>query len=174
MLRPADNLRAGQVELSGGAAFNSLPEAVFVGQANVGITDWLELGGQYEIYSAVGWTRFGLLNTDNHGIAVALTVGGGAAQIWDSLNTDEWSDFEGAVFGGVTLGRHFGVIEPYVGYRIFYFPGLETTIQTIKGGLRFTGWETVFLGVEGGATVHHALLTLGEGALVVGLKLGGG
>ncbi len=173
VLRPADNLRAGQVELSGGAAMNSLPETVFVGQANVGVTNWLELGAQYEMYSAAGWMRFGILNTDEHGFALALSGGGGAVSVWDKVDSEELHGFGRAVMGGVTIGRRIKILEPYVAYRIFYLPGLVTSVQAIKGGLRLTGWNKFFLGLEGGATIHYGAVTVGEGAIALGIKFGG-
>jgi len=59
LLRPADTLKRGELEMTAGAAFNTLPEMTLVGQAAFGLADWLELGAQYEMYSALGQLRFG-------------------------------------------------------------------------------------------------------------------
>lgn len=80
-LRPADNLKANEFELSGGVTANSLYQVLPVGQINYGVTDWLELGLQYEVNSALAWARFGILNTEEHNMALALGIGGGKATL---------------------------------------------------------------------------------------------
>jgi hypothetical protein len=179
ILRPADNLKAGQAELAGGVSVNMWPLATFVGQGSVGITNWLELGGQYEVYSAEGWARFGLLRSEAHGVALALSAGGGA--VWNVDLADEGlhleEEWEPAILAGVTLGRRFGVIEPYLGWRCYYMPQVAYSLNAIKAGVRLTpvswSWGSWWLGLEGGATIYGTDFTIAEGAAVTGFTFGG-
>ena len=179
VMRPADNLKAGQVEISGGLTVNSLPDANPVLQANVGVLDWLELGAQYETYSAEGWLRFAPLSTDDNGLALALSLGAGG------LNTIGWSSDEHSLddswtptlMGGATLGRRFADwFEPYIGVRLFYLASSEIALTTVKGGMRFTparwSWGAFWLGLEGGATFYDGLFAVGEGTAALGFIFG--
>jgi hypothetical protein len=162
-IRPADNLPSGTFEASFGMAANSLGEVLPVGAAALGLTDWLELEGQYEIYSGFAELRAGLLGSERNGFALALGVGGGLASVY----TDGWAGGAAAI-GDLTLGRRFGRVDLYVADRFFYLPKDRYTINSIRGGVRVS-FDWFHIGAEGGATLHQGLLWLGEGTLYVGI-----
>jgi hypothetical protein len=164
-IRPADNLRSGKLEASVGLAANGLGEVLPVGAAAVGITDWLEIEGQYEIYAGFGELRAAILASDRQGIALALGAGGGAASVY----TNDWGG-GAALVGDLTLGRHFEHLDLYVADRFFYLPKDGYTINSLRAGLR-VDLDQFFIGAEGGATLHQGVLWLGEGTLYVGLDL---
>jgi len=168
MLRPADTLKQGRFELTAGAAMNTLPEVTAVAQLAVGVFDWLELGAQYETYSALGQVRFGILSSEEHGFALALAVGGGAANLVENIDEENEPWDNGAVLAGITLGRRWDFFELYLGYKSLLLLPLQYSINSVKAGVRFTLFEVVVLGIEGGVTFHHAFLTLGEGAAHLG------
>jgi hypothetical protein len=164
-IRPADNLPAGRLELAGGAAANGLGEVLPVGAAAVGLTDWLELEGQLEVYSGFGEVRAGVLSSARDGIAVSIGIGGGATSVYKNA----WLG-GAALLGDLTVGRRFSIVEVYVGDRLLYLPAGSYTINSLRGGVR-VGGEHVFAGAEGGATLHEGTLWLGEGTLYLGLRL---
>ncbi|MBN2496494.1 MAG: hypothetical protein JXR96_18010 [Deltaproteobacteria bacterium] len=171
VLRPADTLEEGSFAFTNGVAANSLPEAVYVAQASVGLLDWLELDAQYEVYSALGQLRFGVLHSEEHGVALALSAGGGAASLWDSLDTTaDVLDF-GAITAGVTIGRRWAFFELYGGWKgLLLVPGAYF-INTAKLGFLFTLFDHFLIGLEGGCTAHHSFFVLGEGAVHLGFKI---
>ncbi len=164
-VRTADNLAAGHVELAGGIAWNGLGEGVAVGAAAIGITDWLEVEGQYEVYSGYGELRAGLLSSEANGIAVALGVGVGGASVY----ANDWSGGT-AGLADLVIGRRWSRFEVYAGDRFLYLPDNGYTINSIRGGLR-VGLGPIFVGGEGGATLHQGALWLGEGTVLLGLRL---
>ncbi len=156
-LRPADTLKAGEVELTGAMSANTSGWISPVAQGAVGVTDWLELGGQAEFLSTLGWARFGLLHTEKHGLGLALTVGGGyrprLGEVFFAELYDE--DYSGlALLSGVTVGFKKGKLEPYAALNALYLPSsVGNFIIPSKLGLRVhTG--PVIWSVEGGATSH--------------------
>ncbi len=171
LLRPADTLSAGHFELTGGCAVNTVPEAVPVAQAAVGLTDWLEVGAQYETYSALGQLRFGLLSSEKHGIAIALAAGGGFASVWEELGTDANYHQSGGPLAGLTIGRRFDWFEPYLGGKVLVLFDSGYTITSLRAGFRIILFDHLVLGVEGGATFHHNFLVVGEGTGHLGFKI---
>ncbi len=173
VIRPADNLKRGELEISGGITYNNLPELNCVAQINYGLNDWLEIGAQYEVYSTFVWSRFGLLNTDDHGIALAIGVGGGSASIIKPLDNDDTNHFsDAALLGSLTIGRQFGQFEPYFGYKFIpvFYENYTYTINVVKLGTRFSFHDNCFAGFEGGVSFHNSLTTVGECAISLGVK----
>jgi hypothetical protein len=167
-LRPADNLRAGGVEISGGFAASTLPEVVPVVQAAVGITDWMELEAQYEVYSALGELRFELLGSERRPIALALGVGGGVASVWKDVGDDHLR--AGAVLGDLVLGKGFRHVDLYLANKTVVLVSVGYVINAVKAGVR-ARWKGLHLGVEGGVTTHHSFFALGEGTVYLGFGL---
>lgn len=132
-LRPADNLKAGGVELSAGLAASTVPEVVPVAQAAVGITSWMELEAQYEVYSALGELRFGILSTERNGVALAVGVGGGMASVWEDLGDDTFRD--GAVLGDVVFGKRWTNVELYQAPTHHAFLALGEATAFLRFGL---------------------------------------
>ena len=164
-VRTADNLAGGHVELAGGLATNGLGEVVPVGAAAIGLTDWLELEGQYEVYSGFGELRAGLLSSEANGIAVALGAGVGGASVY----ANDWAGGAAGV-ANLVIGRRWSRFELYAADRFLYLPDTGYTINSLRGGLR-VGLGPVFIGGEGGATLHQGVLWLGEGTLLLGVRL---
>jgi hypothetical protein len=158
LLRPADTLPAGRVDLGAGVAVSSLPQTVAVAHAHVGLADWLEVGAHYEVYSAFGEARLGVLSTSRNGFALA--VGGGAG----GVRTLGWGP---AAMTSVTVGRRFGDLDVYLGNRFVYAPG-RATIDATKLGARLTLRDRIYVGVEGGAT-WHTVLWLAEASAGAGV-----
>src|SRR5262249_48548071 len=145
-------------------ATNGLGEVVPLGAAAIGVTDWLELEGQYEVYSALGEGRAALLNSEQHGIALAVGGGAGGA----SGHADDLAGSTGGL-GGVVIGRRFSRVDIYVADRFIYLVD-GYTINAIRGGGR-VAFGPIFVGAEGGATLHQGVLWLGEGTLILGVNL---
>ena len=168
-LRPADNLRSGRVEVSAGFAASTLPEVVPVVQGAVGITDWLELEAQYEVYSALGELRFGILRSETSAVALSVGVGGGMASVWQDLGGDD-NFRDGAVLGDVVVGKRWPAVEIYLADRAIVLLSTGYTINAVKAGVRFR-FRGAHLGLEGGVTTHHSFIALGEGTAFVGFIL---
>lgn len=165
-LRPADLLEPGRFEVAGGIAVNGTQGApVFTG--SYGLLRWMELGLQFETYSGNVHARFGITRSDNFPVAFSLLVGVGYAQMMESL--DDFKNHD-ALLAGATLGKRWNRWEPYASYRVNYLPDIQSTIQSIKGGLRFYITPEVVGGGEGGVVIHHASLTLGEFAIFLGYQ----
>ena len=171
MLRPADTLKQGEFEMTGGVAANSIPELVAVAQLGVGITDWLEFGAQYEVYSALGQLRFGLLNSADHGFALALAVGGGASSFLENLDDDRDAFDNGVILAGLTMGHRWDFFDLYLGCKSLFLLPLQYSINTVKLGAMFTFFDTLIFGLEGGATLHHGFWVAAEGAIHIGFKI---
>ncbi len=160
-----------------GIAINSVPEAVPVGQAAIGIFDRLEIMGQYELYSALAGVRIGLLSSADNGIALALQLGGGMASIGSSLDAFSGDDttMDPALLGGLVVGRRFGLHDIYISYRglavdteILGVQGIYL-LNSVKAGGRLFAGRHLFLGIEGGATFHHDFFVVGEGTGTFGI-----
>ncbi len=185
VVRPADTLKSGQFEASGGLTANHLGEFLFVGKGDFGITDWLEVGAHYEVYSYLIGLRAGLLHTDDHGFALALGLQTGRTlRLLKVIFSSNDTSSEGAftVAPSLTLGRRWDQFEPYLGMKVFLFPshmdigGADFDyIFSGKIGFRFYPSEKIFLFFEGGPSIHKIFLgeqaTLAEGALGGGLQL---
>jgi hypothetical protein len=170
LLRSADTLKKGQFEVSVAATGNTLPELLGAVQVAAGVTDWLELGAQYEVYSALAQARFGVLSSEKHGVALALAVGGGASSLWTSALSDPHHEFSPTATAGFTIGRRWDFFELYLGEKCLFLTPEKYFINTGKLGVRFTVWKHLLLGAEAGVTLHHDFLVLGEGALQLGVK----
>jgi len=176
VLRPADNLAEGRFEVQAGAAISTVPELLPVLKADVGITDWLEAGAQWEVYNALVGARIGLLKSETHGIALAIGVQAGLADIARlEKSSSQWSN-RFVISPNVTIGRRFNKIELYLGTKALLavsdFAGTE--VFTAKLGLRWTANELGFITVEGGASAHRFLgsgyLFVGEGSGSIGVS----
>lgn len=151
-LRPADNLKQGDVEIVGGISGNTLPEVLPVGRLTVGITDWLEAGVQTEVYSNLADVRFGILTSEDHGIALSLGVQGGTVQHVTSGS----SQASGAIGPTLCIGRRWDVFELYLGAKGLTNFDPQAILGLLSGrlGARFRLWQLGILGVEAGGTGH--------------------
>lgn len=182
-LRPADTLRQGQFEVLGGVSANSTLPIFPLGRASYGLRDGIEIGGQLESTSTLTDIRFGLLGSEEDGIALAvgLTVGlvdyGGyrSDDFFSSRNIE--SERELTIGLDVTVGRRIDNFDLYLGLKAL--PAIEQWephfgAYTGKLGMRANFDRGLFFGVEAGVTANVASgadLWLPEGALVAGVKL---
>ncbi len=177
VLRPADNLPQGRVEIQAGAAISTIPELLPVLKADVGLTSWLEAGVQWEVYTALIGARLGILRSERHGIALAVGVQTGVADIFriDLLNNRDWSD-RFVIAPNLTIGRRFNDhFEIYIGGKALIDVAASAPTQVLTGklGARWTVNEVAFLGAEGGVSFHQLLgaayQAVGEGTGTIGV-----
>ena len=170
-VRGADNLPGGRVELAAGLAANGLGEVLPVFAGAVGLTDWLELEAQYEVYSALVEARFQVLSSERHGVALAMGVGGGAATVLvTEAGDEEQGDSDASLLGDLVLGRRWDPIEVYVSDKVIWMLSDDYVINALRAGVRWRLGSGV-LGFEGGASIHHDFLTVGEASLFFALSL---
>lgn len=192
-IRAADNLKKGEIEVAGGVAANLDPygagvgSVVPVGHASVGVSDEVEAGAHYETNSLLGEVRYGILKSEEDGIAVAVGVTGGKA-------TERGYDWTGGVRGGLeqisssgfvagptlTLGRRWGAWEAYTGGKLLHPVSDQATgILTGRIGGRFHPLNNgLVLGLEGGGSfrytgggVYGYQVGMLEGAAYLGVTL---
>lgn len=175
VLRPADNLEAGRVEITGGLTANTIPEVLPVMKGNVGLTDWLEIGAQYEVYTLLGEARFGLLSSEAHGIALALGAQGGMVSRYTGSTGFADATTEFAAGPTLTVGRRWDIWEIYLGGKaLSNFESSGFGIVSGKLGARVILIPTLFLGAEAGVSGHFwggSGVAVGEGTLSLGIRL---
>lgn len=171
LLRPADTLKRGELEMTAGAAFNTLPEMTLVGQAAFGLADWLELGAQYEMYSALGQLRFGLLSSEKHGLALSIAVGGGYATLLEAIDVESRDVRSAGPLAGLTVGRRWDSFELYLGNKTLMLLPDAYFLNAVRAGVRYTIHQAIVLGLEAGVTFHHNFVVLGEGTAHVGFRI---
>jgi hypothetical protein len=162
-LRPADNLKQGEVEIVGGISANTLVEVLPVGRLTVGITDWLEAGVQTEVYSNLADVRFGILGSEENGIALSVGVQGGTVQHLTSVDYSTsggvrrvFSDASGAVGPTLCIGRRWDFFELYMGAKALSDFDNQAILALLSGrlGARFRVWQNGILGIEAGGSGH--------------------
>jgi len=160
-MRTANNLRQGQIELGGGFAANEIGEVLPVVRASVGVTDAVEIGGQYEVYSALASARVALRRSETHGFALAAGIEGGMVSLLKTVSNDD-SDFglrAEALGAVVAIGHRWSAVEGYIltkALAVGWAQAATSFLGTYRGGLRF-GRGAVQLGVEAGGTLHHVI-----------------
>src|SRR5262249_16777055 len=98
-----------------------------------------------------------------------------------SVYANDWSG-GAAGLADLVIGRRWSRFEIYAADRFLYLPDNGYTINSIRGGLR-VGIGPVFVGRQGGpppppgpplpahAPLHQAVLWLGEGTVLLGIRL---
>lgn len=74
LVRPAETLPGGRVELSAGVAASQLGEANTVLHAAVGINDDIGIMAQNEVWNTFGEVRYGVLHEKPNGISLAVAA----------------------------------------------------------------------------------------------------
>jgi type IV secretory pathway TrbD component len=162
MVRSADTLPRGKLELAGGLAASSL-EVNTVAHAAYGITDRVEVLAQNEVWSTIGEVRYGFLHSKSSPLGLAVGVGGG--QAFTLLSA--FSGNAAAASASIAVGRDFGRVTLTLGNReILMFGGYLASATRLGARLRMS--EHFGLLLEAGATVHTKLslgtaLAVGEG-----------
>ena len=160
-IRPADNLRRGQFEVAGGLAASQVGQVLPVVRATVGVSDEIEIGGQYEVYSALASIRFAAMRTETHGLALAVGLEGGVVSLVDDI-IDGDTDFGlRAEAGGASLavGHRWSSVEGYFATKaliVGWDGDTSSFLGTYRAGARFGGTGLSF-GFELGGTLHHTL-----------------
>ncbi len=158
ILRPADTLSKNNSEFSFGMAANSVGGVQPMLQWNYGLSNQIELGAQYEVYSYLLGARYGLLSSEKHSFAAAcgLSVGqiNEVTQFGFSANSSGTWINTGAIIPELTIGRRWRSLELYLGYRAFFgfAYNWSYTIGTIKLGTRFPIEPHIFFTLEVGET----------------------
>jgi hypothetical protein len=172
MVRSADTLREGRVEIAGGVAVSQLETNTILHGA-VGITDRIEVLAQNEVWNTFGEVRFGIRHSDEGPLAIAVGVGGGYAITLLSALTSSGDHDEAhgaAATASVAVGHDWGPLAVTLSNRSFLLAVGHLASSTRAGvRLRIAGPLGAF--VEGGATLH-ASLSLG-GGLWIGEAAGG-
>lgn len=158
MVRPAETLPAGRVELAAGLAASQLGEANTVLHAAVGVTDDVEVLAQNEVWNSFGEVRYGVLHEKPNGMSLAVGVGGGRAitlvsAVGDALDSDE-ADGGAAGLASVAVGKRFDRVDLTIGNRTFYQFGGGFFMSSTRAAVRFAITGNLGLLLEGGGTVH--------------------
>lgn len=166
MIRSADTLPQGKLELAGGLSASNLGEVNTVAHAAYGLTDHVELLAQNEIWNTLGELRYGILHSRRDPIGLAVGVGGGQAVTLVSAVSGGNENFNGAAAcASVAVGKELGpVTVTLMNREVLFFGGYLATATRL--GLRLRATEHLGFLVEGGATVHTKL-SVGA-ALVIG------
>lgn len=174
LVRPAETLPAGRVELSAGVAASQLGEANTVLHAAVGINDDIEVLAQNEVWNTFGELRYGVLHEKPNGISLAVGAGAGRAitlisAVGDALDADE-ADAGAAGVVEVAVGKRLDRVDLTVGNRTFYQFGGGFVMSSTRAAVRFAIADSFGLMLEGGGTVHAPIdaldvsLFIGEGS----------
>lgn len=170
ILRPPDTIDPGSAELNAGLAVNSIGEVIPVAQGAIGLADRIELVGQWEVYNAFAELRGQILDSDEHGVGLTVGAGGGVGFTALELVSDELEDVqnEGAATVSAVIGRKMKRLDLYLGNRTMWLVP-SYLVNTTKAGVRLKAGPYFRLILEGGMTIHHGWLVLGEGTLAIGL-----
>jgi hypothetical protein len=175
LVRPADTLPAGRVELAAGLAASQLGEANTILHGAVGITDDVEAYIHNEFLNTFGEVRYGILHSDTDDLGLAVGLGFGRAitlvsAIGDELDSDN-ADGGAAAVASATIGKRWDSIELAVGNRTFVQTGNAFLMSSTRAQARFGVSRSFGLLIEAGGTVHaptdalDASLFIGEGSL---------
>jgi len=180
LMRPAETLPAGRVEVAVGAAASQLGEANTVLHGAVGITDDIEALAQNEVWNSFAEVRYGILHERPNGASLAVGVGGGRAitlvsAVGDALDSDE---ADGAAAGtvSVSVGKQWDRIAVTIGNRTFIQANGNFFMSSSRAQVRLAATDHFGVLLEGGGTVHAPIdhpdlsLFIGEGTL--GLWIG--
>jgi hypothetical protein len=165
MIRPANVLERGKVEIAGGLAVSQL-EANTVGHVAVGLGHYFEVLAQNEIWNTFAELRYQAIEDS---IDLSVGLGGGYATTLLATLTSSGSNenVQGAaatvsIAVGHTWGKRFSLT---LGNRSFFLSeGYLATSTRLGVRLRIVGPLGVLL--EGGATYHAPLGSLGLGLLI--------
>ena len=171
LVRPAETMRQGKVEVAAGLAVSGIGEANTIVHAAYAVTDDVEVLAQNEIWNTFGEVRYGILHERDDGLSLAVGAGGGQAvtlvsAVGDELDADD-ADSGAAGLVSVAVGKRLGPVDLTLGNRSFVQLGGGFIMSSTRLGGRFAIGEHFGLMLEGGATVHAPADAL-DLALVIG------
>ena len=179
LVRPAETLRAGKVELAAGLAASQLGEANTIIHGAIGVTDDVEVLAQNEVWNSFVEVRYGLLHDRDDGMALAIGVGGGQAitlvsAVGEALDEDT-ADNGAAGLVSVSVGKRFGAFELTAGNRTFIQVG-SFFMSSTRAAVRAAIGDHFGVMLEGGGTAHapiaHPDLSLFIGEASAGFWVG--
>lgn len=177
MVRPANTLPKGEVELAAGLAASQLGEVNTILHAAYGVSDRVEVLAQNEIWNSFVEVRYGILKQPESDVGLVVGAGGGfAVTVLSAVAEGDSETVEGGA-GTVSLGvgRRWGNAELTLGNRTVIF-GAGFLASSTRLGLRFYAADHFGLMLEGGGTAHTATwadgATIGIGEASVGFFFG--
>jgi hypothetical protein len=157
LVRPAETMPKGRMELAAGLAASSVGEANTILHAAYAITDNVEVLAQNEVWNSFVEARYGLLHEASDGLSLALGVGGGRAitlvsALGDSLDP---SNAESGAAGliSASVGKRLGTLDLTIGNRTFVQAG-SFFMSSTRAAVRVSLGGHFGLMLEGGGTVH--------------------
>ena len=173
LVRPAETMPEGRVELAAGVATSQLGEVNTILHAAYAVTDDVEVVAQNEVWNTFVEVRYGLLHERDDGLSLALGVGGGRAitlvsAVGDELDADS-ADGGAAGLISAAVGKRLGPVDLTLGNRTFVQTG-SFFMSSTRLAARFALGDHFGLMLEGGGTVHAPLenpelsLFIGEGS----------
>jgi len=174
LVRPAETMPQGRVELAAGIAASQLGEANTILHAAYAITDDVEVLAQNEVWNSFVEVRYGVLHEAHDGVSLALGAGGGEAitlisAVGEALDADE-ADSGAAGLVSASIGKRLGAVDLTLGNRTFIQTGAFFMSST-RLAARIAIGDHLGLMLEGGGTAHAPLdapdvaLFIGEGSL---------
>lgn len=158
LVRPADTLRAGKVELAAGLAVGGFGEVNPILHGALGVTDDVEVIAQTEVWNTFVEGRFGILHQRDDGLSLAVGVGGGTAVTMVSLLGDEvdknHADTGAAGLVSASVGKRWGGLELTLGNRTFVQVTGHFLMSSTRVAVRGALGAHFGLMLEGGGTVH--------------------
>lgn len=176
MVRPAETMRAGRVEVAAGLAASAIGEVNTILHGAYAVTDDVEVVAQNEIWNTFVEVRYGLLHERDDGLSLAVGAGGGQAvtlvsAIGDEVDADD-ADGGGAVQASVAVGKRLGPIDLTLGNRTFVQVSGDFLMSSTRLGARGAIGDHFGLMVEGGGTVHAPTGALDLSILIAEASLG--
>ncbi len=183
-IRAADNLKQGEIEVTGGATGSVDPygfgagAVVPVAHASIGVTDDFETGAHYETHSFLGEVRYGVTQSEDEGVAIAVGLTGGKA-FERYYNISGGMGSSGGIVIGPTLtvGRRWNAWEAYAGGKVLC-PATDSAYGVVSGRLGgrmrpISSMRALLVGIEGGGSWRFTGDRFGslEGAAYVGVTL---
>jgi hypothetical protein len=164
LVRPADTLPQGKVELSAGLAASALGEVNTIVHAAYGVTDDIEVIAQNEIWNTFVEGRYGFLHERDDCWSLAVGLGGGQAvtlvsAIGDELDEDT-ADTGGAGLVSVSVGKRLGPVDLTFGNRTFVQFDGGFLMSSTRLAARLPIGRHFGLMLEAGGTAHAPVESL--------------
>lgn len=173
LVRPAETMPEGRIELAAGVAASQLGEVNTILHAAYAVTDDVEVVAQNEVWNTFVEVRYGLLHERDDGLSLALGAGGGRAitlvsAVGDALDADS-ADAGVAGLVSAAVGKRLGPVDLTLGNRTFVQTG-SFFMSSTRLAARLAIGDHLGLMLEGGGTVHAPIaspglaLFIGEGS----------
>lgn len=158
MVRPAETMRQGKVEIAAGLAVSAIGEANTIVHAAYAVNDDIEILAQNEIWNTFLEVRWGLLHERDDEMSLVVGAGGGQAvtlvsAVGDEIDSDS---ADGAAAGEITVavGKRLGPVDLTLGNRTFVQLDGDFLMSSTRLGVRLPIGRHFGLMLEGGGTAH--------------------